>query len=185
MRGWLAATDAVPRRRVLAVATMVLPLAATASCSVPDVLAKPPGPALSVRTLSAAIAAEQALVTTYQHVISRHPDLEGRLHPFLTQHQDHLAQLKSRLIVPPHVATPSALPASAAPPAAPASASAAITLLGQAEQNAATAQLGRLGGAPPSLAQLLASIAASEATHAVALSARTAADQAANQAGGG
>jgi hypothetical protein len=44
-------------------------------------------------------------------------------------------------------------------------------MLGDAERSAAGAQLGRLVTATPSLAQLLASIAASEATHAVALSA--------------
>ena len=44
-------------------------------------------------------------------------------------------------------------------------------MLGEAERAAAAAQLGRLATATPSLAQLLASIAASEATHAVALSA--------------
>lgn len=182
MTGWLAAADAVPRRRVLAAATMMLPLAATASCSVPDLLAPPPGPSVSVRTLTAAIAAEESLVHTYQQVIARQPDLGAQLHPFLTQHQDHLAQLKNRLVVPPHVRTPSAAPATSGPPSpAPTSASAALTLLGQAEQSAAAAQLERLGRVPPSLAQLLASIAASEVTHAVALSGLTGA----NQGGGG
>ena len=45
----------------------------------------------------------------------------------------------------------------------------AVGRLVRAEQTAAAAQLGRLKGTPPALAQLLASIAASEATHAVAL----------------
>ena len=90
-----------------------------------------------------------------------------------TQHDDHLAQLRGRLIIPPHVtATPPPSP-SPAPTSRPASTRAAIALLADAERGAAAAQLGRLGTATPSLAQLLASIAASEATHAVALSALT------------
>ena len=165
-----AAALAFSRRRVLAVSTMVLPLAATASCGGPDLLAPPPGPSPSVRTLRASITAEQSLVDAYHRVLAAHPALAAALRPFLTQHDDHLAQLKSRLIIPPHVkATPlSSPPAPASPPA---SARAAITLLGDAERAAAAAQLGRLAAVTPSLAQLLASIAASEATHAVALSA--------------
>jgi len=149
---------------------MMLPLAATASCGVPDLLAPPPGPTRSVRTLRASITAEQSLVDTYQRVLAAHPALTAMLRPFLTQHDDHLAQLKSRLIIPPHVkATP--LPSPPAPASPPTSARAAIGMLGDAERAAAAAQLGRLAAATPSLAQLLASIAASEATHAVALSA--------------
>jgi hypothetical protein len=63
---------------------------------------------------------------------------------------------------------PSPAPASPAPASA-GSPEAAVTLLVRAEQTAAAAQLSRLKGTPPALAQLLASIAASEATHAAAL----------------
>jgi hypothetical protein len=164
-----AAARAFSRRRMLAVATMMLPVAVTASCGVPDLLAPPPGPSPSVRTLRAAITAEQALVEAYRRVLDTYPALTASLHPFLAQHEDHLAELKSRLIIPPHVkATPLPTPRAASPPA---SARAAVTMLGDAERAAAAAQLGRLAAATPSLAQLLASIAASEATHAVALSA--------------
>jgi hypothetical protein len=150
----------------------MLPLAAAASCSEPKALRKPPGLSASVRTLRASIIAEQALVDDYRAVIRRYPQLSGRLDSFLSQHQQHLTQLQSRLIVPPHV-TMSPIPSPPAPgPAAPSAAGtadAAVALLVKAEQNAAAAQLGRLDGTPASLAQLLASIAASEATHAVAL----------------
>jgi hypothetical protein len=163
---------AFSRRRVLSAGAIVLPLAATASCGVPAALRKPPGLSASVRTLRASITAEQVLVNDYHAVIRRYPQLSGRLDSFLSQHQQHLAQLQSRLVVPPHVtmspiqAPPVPGPAS---PSAAANAGAAVARLVKAEQNAAAAQLGRLDGAPPSLAQLLASIAASEATHAVAL----------------
>lgn len=163
--------SALSRRRVLAATTLAAPLAAVASCGVPNPLTGPPGPSPEVRTLRAAISAEQALVGRYQKVLAAHPDLAASLRPILAQHQDHLSQLKSRLIVPPHV-TPSptaSASASASPP--PASAGAALADLGRAERAAAAAQLTRLPTATPSLAQLLASIAASETTHAVALAA--------------
>ncbi len=173
MTDWLAATRALSRRRVLAVSAMAVPVAATASCGVPDLLAPPPGPSPSVRTLRAAITAEQSLVDAYAHVAAAYPELAATLRPFRMQHDDHLAQLRGRLIIPPHVtATPPPSP-SPAPASRPASTRAAIALLADAERGAAAAQLGRLGTATPSLAQLLASIAASEATHAVALSALT------------
>jgi hypothetical protein len=171
---WLAATRALSRRRVLAASAMAVPVAATASCGVPDLLAPPPGPSPSVRMLRAAITAEQSLVDAYAHVTAAYPELAAMLRPFRTQHDDHLAQLRGRLIIPPHVrTTPPPSPSPTGPVTRPASARAAITLLADAERGAAAAQLGRLGTATPSLAQLLASIAASEATHAVALSALT------------
>jgi hypothetical protein len=147
----------------------MLPVAAIAACGAPDLLAPPPGPSPSVRTLRASITAEQSLVDAYQRILAAYPALAAMLHPFLSQHDEHLAQLKGRLVIPPHVkVTP--LPSPSAPASPPASARAAITMLGDAERAAAAAQLGRLAAATPSLAQLLASIAASEATHATALS---------------
>jgi hypothetical protein len=149
----------------------MLPLLAVASCSVPDPLAGPPGPSREVLTLRACISAEQVLVEVYRKVLGMHPGLSASLRPFLTQHEDHLAQLQSRLIIPPHAAASPSPSPPAPPPRPPASASAAVRLLGDAEHGAAAAQVRRLASATPSLAQLLASIAASEATHAVALSA--------------
>jgi len=163
---------AVSRRRVLTAGAIVLPLAATVSCGVPEALRKPPGLSASVQTLRSSITAEQALVDDYRAVLRRYPQLSGRLDSFLSQHQQHLVQLQGRLVVPPHVTmtpVPSPSPAGPASPGAAGTADAAVALLVKAEQNAAAAQLSRLDGAPASLAQLLASIAASEATHAVAL----------------
>jgi hypothetical protein len=163
---------AVSRRRVLTAGAVMVPLAATASCGVPEALRKPPGLSASVQTLRASITAEQALVDDYHAVIRRYPQLSGRLDSFLSQHQQHLAQLQGRLVVPPHVTmSPIPSPAVTGPgrPATASTADAAVALLVKTEQNAAAAQLNRLAGAPASLAQLLASIAASEATHAVAL----------------
>jgi hypothetical protein len=168
---WLMTARMPSRRRLLGASMTMLPLLAAASCGVPDPLAGPPSPSRDVRTLRASISAEQALVDVYRKVLGMHPGLSASLRPFLTHHEDHLAQLRSRLIVPPHAAaSPSASPSVSAPQL-PASAGAAVLLLGNAERGAAAAQVRRLASATPSLAQLLASIAASEATHAVALSA--------------
>ena len=158
---------AVSRRRMLTAVLGSSALAVTA-CGVPEALKKPPGLSASVRTLRASITAEQALVDSYHDVVRRHPQLSARLNSFLTQHQQHLAQLRGRLVVPPHV-TMSPIPSPTAASPAPASAEAAVGLLVRAEQTAAAAALSRLKGTPPALAQLLASIAASEATHAAAL----------------
>jgi hypothetical protein len=57
-------------------------------------------------------------------------------------------------------------------PAIGATRDAALTQLRAAEQTAVETLMSRLNGASPSLAQLYASIAASEATHVSVLSAR-------------
>ena len=94
--------------------------------------------------------------------------LTAALEPLLAEHRAHLAQLRSRLIIPAGGSasaspSPSGRPAGAQPvPTAPA---AAVAFLKNAEQAAATALLARLVTAPSSLAQLFASISASEATH--------------------
>src|SRR6202042_370534 len=116
--------------------------AATASCGVPEALRKPPGLTASVRTLRASITAEQALVDSYHDVVRKYPQLSAMLNSFLGQHQQHLAQLRGRLIVPPHVTmspVPSPAPASPAPASA-SSAGDAVRLLVRAEQLAAAAQ---------------------------------------------
>ena len=82
------------------------------------------------------------------------------------EHLAHLAQLKSRLIEPA-----GARPSPVSPPGHPAltpGATNARAVLGEletAERAASDRLIGELGGLPPSLAQLFASIAASEATH--------------------
>jgi hypothetical protein len=165
---------AVGRRRVLTVSATLLPLLATASCGEPNPLTGPPPPSPQVRTLQAAIAAERALVGAYTRVLAAHPALSGSLRPLLTQHEDHLAQLRGRLIEPPRAAaspSASARPGHSPAQRLPATAGGAVTFLEDMERSAAAAGVRRLAHVTPSLAQLLASIAASEATHAAALSA--------------
>ncbi len=95
------------------------------------------------------------------------------LEPVLAEHRAHLAQLHSRLIVPAgsRAAEPAASGRSAAGTAVPSAPEAAVAFLRAAEQAAATALLDWLPHVPGSLAQLFASISASEATHVPVLDA--------------
>lgn len=161
------------RRRVLAAATTLplaaLPLAMT-GCKGIAALGSPPKPAPDVTVASAAVAVERQLIARYGAVLDAMPSLAGTLRPLLAQHHDHLARLRARLIVPPGgqpLPRPRVtLPGKATVPGSPA---AALGYLRDAEDAAAAALLAHLATAPPSLAQLLASVSASEATHALAL----------------
>jgi hypothetical protein len=157
------------RRRVLTAAAVTLPLVA-AGCKGISALGNPPKAAPDVAVASAAIAVEKQLIAGYGAVLAAVPALAGTLRPLLAQHHDHLAQLRARLIVPrggQPLPSPRATPGGRAP--VPGTAAAALGYLRDAENAASQAQLAHLLAAPPSLAQLLASISASEATHALIL----------------
>jgi len=162
------------RRAVLA-AVVSLPLVAT-GCKGIGALGTPPRQQPDVTVLRDAIDGETLMISRYRAVLAAVPALAGPLDPLLQQHGEHLARLRARLIEPstagrpehsPAVtASPAASPAATAVPGIPA---AARAYLRQAEQAAARELLGKLTAVPPSLAQLLASIAASEASHALLL----------------
>lgn len=151
------------RRSVLAVAGAAVPLLA-AGCKGVGGLGTLPRPGPDVAVLHAAIGTEQALIARYRSTLATSPGLTGTLDPVLGQHLAHLAALRSRLIGP--AATPR--PARSGLPTA-AGQAAALSALAAAEQDAAGALVSRLATASPSLAQLLASISASEASHAALL----------------
>jgi hypothetical protein len=150
----------------MAAAAAALPLAAVSGCSGLKVLGTPPPPPADIVSLQAAIAAEQVMVDRYRAVLSgaagSAPALTPVLSPLLTEHLAHLSQLRSRLIVP----AGSAASASPAPP-------------GRSAKNVpaapAAAMRSRVPHAPAALAQLYASISASEATHVPVLSVAVAA----------
>jgi hypothetical protein len=156
------------RRGVLA-AAVSLPLLA-AGCKGVGALGNPPPPLPDVAVVRDAIEGETLMISRYNAVLAAVPALAGSLRPLLLQHREHLARLRARLVdarassPPGHQATAS--PAVAQVPGTPA---AARAYLRHAEQAAAAGLLGKLTATPPSLAQLLASIAASEATHALLL----------------
>jgi hypothetical protein len=162
------------RRSVLAATVASLPLLAVTGCKGVGALAAPPRQQPDVAVLRAAIAAEELMIARYDAVIARSASLAAGLRPLRAEHRLHLAELRSRLIVPPgSPAGTAAQSPAAARPAAPrqGSPAAAISFLQGAERAAAADLLRHLGAASPSLAQLMASIAASEATHVAALSA--------------
>ena len=155
------------RRSVLAATAMTVPLVA-AGCKGVGGLGTLPKAAPDVAVLHHAIATEQALITRYHAALAGSPGLAGTLGPLLAQHREHLARLTSMLIVP---ATPRATPRPSPSATAGAARPRAATLaaLEAAETDAASSLVRRLALAPPALAQLLASIAASEASHALLL----------------
>jgi hypothetical protein len=168
-------SDIVPRRRVLLASAAALPLLlGAAGCrssdvfTGPDPLAGRPPLGHDVLTLQAVIAAEENMIDLYQLAISGDSGTSRArtLRSLLAQHQQHLIQLKARLIVPP-AASPSPSPSSASPP--PRASTISIAGLRAAERASAADLVRRLATAPPALAQLLASIAASDATHVTAL----------------
>jgi hypothetical protein len=181
------------RRAVLAAAA-ALPLLAVSGCKGVGALATPPRPAPDVAVLRSAIAAEEVMIARYDAVMTRSASLAARLRPLRGEHRLHLAQLRSRLIVPPAsaaAASPSPSPSGqpqagqpqagqppAGPGSGPAGSAAAISYLQAAEHAAAATLLRQLAAVSPSLAQLMASVAASEATHVTALAGTAAAGHA-------
>jgi Ferritin-like domain len=167
---------ALSRRRLLGAAAAALPILVT-GCKGVQSLGSPPPPVPDIRTLRSAIAAEQLLVARYDAMLGLlRTQLPARVTPADTtlvsairtvqaDHSAHLTQLKSRLIVPAGSAL--ALSPSPTPTASglTGGVSAILDALEQAEQAASDRLIGQLAALPPSLAQLFASIAASEATH--------------------
>lgn len=157
------------RRSMLAATVMTVPLVA-AGCKGVGGLGTLPKPGPDVAVLRGAIGTEQALIARYRSAMAGSPGLAGMLGPLLAQHREHLARLTAMLIEP---ASPSATPRpspSSSGAAGPGSAPAAtLAALEAAETEAASSLAGRLALAPPALAQLMASIAASEASHALLL----------------
>jgi hypothetical protein len=158
------------RRQLLAASPTTLPLfLALSACKGPAVLSAPPTVSPQTQTLLHAATAEQNLIWIYNKAIAAYSGLAPTLAPLRAEHEAHLTQLRARVIEPPGKQVPSA---AGAKPALAASQAAVLAQLRTAEQAAVTTLMSRLGGASPSLAQLCASIAASEATHVSVLNAR-------------
>jgi hypothetical protein len=158
------------RRQLLAASPTTLPLfLALSGCKGPAVLSAPPTASPQTQTLLRAVTAEQNLIWIYNKALAAYSGLAPTLAPLRAEHEAHLAQLRARVIEPPGKQVPDAVTVK---PALGATSAAALAQLRAAEQAAVTTMMGRLEGASPSLAQLYASIAASEATHASVLGAR-------------
>jgi len=152
----------------------------------PDPLAGPPPLGHDVLTLQAVIAAEENLIDLYRTGISGNPgnrtaSQTRMLQSLLAQHEQHLVQLKARLVVPAGASPSPGASASPSGPASPSSPSGggaspsprastiSVAELRAAEGASAADLVQRLVTVPPALAQLFASIAASDATHVTAL----------------
>ena len=136
----------------------------------PDPLAGPPPLGHDVLTLQAVIAAEENMIDLYRVAISGDPGNQRTartLRSLLGQHEQHLVQLKARLVVPPGAsASPSSSPSGRSASSSPRVSTAELRA---AERASAADLVQRLATVPPALAQLFASIAASDATHVMAL----------------
>jgi hypothetical protein len=160
------------RRSVLA-ASLAAPLLAAAGCGRPAAATPPTRRPSDVTILREAITAKKNLIGAYTAVLASHPDLGGQLGPLLADNRAHLAELQRRLIEPsrqPRART--AGPSHQPSPSPPAGRGGALAALRSAERAAAATHVAQLRTVTPSLAQLLASIAACEVTHEVALAAR-------------
>ena len=138
----------------------------------PDPLAGRPSLSPDVITLQEVIAAEQTMIKLYQAAVHGSPatDQARGLEGLLAQHRQHLGLLQARLVLP--AGTPTATPSGASGGASSGAVAGPVTIarLRAAERASAADLVRRLVTVQPALAQLLASIAASDATHAVALS---------------
>jgi hypothetical protein len=161
----------------------------------PDPLAGRPSPGHDVVVLRAAISAEEALISLYVTATGAGAARAGPalLESLLAQHRQHLARLRAALVLPPGTVTASPGAAASAGASASAGATASpgatasagggaggqgadrgtVARLRAAERASAAAGLRRLATVEPALAQLLASIAACDATHVAALAALT------------
>jgi len=155
---------------LLAASPTTLPLfLALSGCKGPAVLSAPPTVSAQTQTLLRAVTAEQNLIWIYNKAMAAYSGLAPTLAPLRAEHEAHLAQLRARVIEPPGKQVTATVTAK---PALGSTGAAALAQLRAAEQAAVSALMIRLDGASPSLAQLYASIAASEATHVSVLAAR-------------
>lgn len=160
---------------MLAASPTTLPLfLALSACKGPAVLSGPPPVSDQTTMLLHAVTVEQNLIWIYRRTAAAYASLGPALAPFLAEHEAHLSQLRDRVIEPPGEHVPDTVTAWAGgrKPAVDATKAAALARLRTAEQSAIATLMSRLGGASPSLAQLYASIAASEATHVTVLTSK-------------
>jgi hypothetical protein len=137
----------------------------------PDPLAGPPPLGHDVLTLQAVIAAEENMIDLYRTASNGDSGTPRArlLRSLLTQHEQHLVQLKARLVVPPGASASPSPSSSRRPSASGRPGTVSTAQLRAAERSSAADLVQRLVTMPPALAQLFASIAASDATHVTVL----------------
>jgi hypothetical protein len=172
---------AEPTRRLVLAAAGAASLT-LAGCKGIAVLGRRPEPGTDVVSLRKAIDAEELMIARYESALAALAPGAGQagagakagqrartlVTEVLAEHRAHLVQLTARLVLPPRLVTASPRPSPTAPPA-PAGAHRILAGLAAAEAAASDRLIGQLAAVPPELAQLMASIAASEAAHVVLL----------------
>ncbi|MER5648398.1 hypothetical protein [Streptosporangium sp. NPDC002524] len=131
---------------------------------VPPAAAPPDPETVLLREL---IAGKERTVALYASAAS------ARLEPFRQRHEAHLAELRRRLPPAPSASAPAPSPSSSPVPSPSGSAAPvvpSVRTLRNMEHRAAALRVRQIEGVSPPLAQLLASIGACEAAHALALS---------------
>lgn len=142
-----------PTRRAVLASGLLLPVAACTSSEPAPVRPVPVDPDVALR--AAAVARERGLLAAYDAALQQDPGRAERLAPLRAEHAAHLAALGEQ-----------EAPSTVSPAPAP-------TPLGgdlaTAERAAAAAHAEATAAASPALAAVLAQLAASEASHPVAL----------------
>lgn len=165
-------TSAVPTRRAAlrgvgaAVASLYGLPGCTATPSEDD---PPPGtikPDPDVAVVGRALAASADLAQRYQATITAFPDFASMLAPPAVEHAAHIAALD---VSGPNPSPGTQAPSGPSGPPVPPVPAEALDWLAAAERASAAARVADLLSASPSVARLLASIAASQAAHAALL----------------
>jgi Ferritin-like domain len=180
-----------PERRVAAEPTRRLLLAVAAAgslglagsltgCKGITALGQVPKAAPDIRTLEHAIAAEEGIVDRYRAALRQlSASSAGQagssagqaglvVAAIADEHEAHLRQLRERLLLPPRLAKTKISPSRDLAPL-PDDRSGVLGALAALERTAVARLTSQLIGVPPALAQLMASISASEAAHVVIL----------------
>jgi hypothetical protein len=143
------------RRQVLSGTVVALSAACTSHRA-----DRPAPPDPDVALTADAVAREQALLDAYDAALGADPSLVAELGPYRADHAAHLAALRPSAAASPTPTAPGPVPGQAARTRAG---------LAAAERAAAAAHATATTTASPRLAGLLASLAASEASHATLL----------------
>jgi hypothetical protein len=138
-------------------------LAACTASGPPQPPAAPPSDSPETVLLKGLIAEKERTIALYSSLIAGGAE---KLAPFRDRHQAHLNELRKH--VPAGSAPPSPSPSPSSSPTASAG-KASLSRLRELEREAAAERPRQLDGVSPGVAQLIASIGACEAAHAIAL----------------
>ncbi len=166
--------SSLTRRALLAGAAAGLVVSGCSKPVAEPSAATPPGspepPDREAILLGSVIAAKEQMISLYRQTAQSDTGLAAALAPFEQRHTAHLAALRELMpagVTPAASAQPATSPPATIPPATTAKAS--LAGLRDAERRAAAARAGQMADVSPLLAQLLASVGACEAVHALAL----------------